>query len=77
MDLRNTLRYLGLPIRSKSYMFGDNDTVASGSVTPHAKIHKRHVDLSFHRVRKAIADKVVSHHFIKGMINPDDILKKH
>jgi hypothetical protein len=27
MDLRNTLRYLGVPICSKSYMFGDNKQV--------------------------------------------------
>ena len=58
-------------------MFGDNDTVVSGSMTPHAKIHKRHVALSFHRVREAIAAKIVSYHFIKGVINPADTLSKH
>jgi hypothetical protein len=24
IDLRNTLRFLGVPVREKSYMFGDN-----------------------------------------------------
>ena len=77
IDLRNTLRCLGVPIRKKSFMFGDNATVVNGSTTPHAKIHKRHVALSFHRVREAIAAKIVSYYFIKGTLNPADILSKH
>ena len=31
MDLRHTLQYLGVPINSKSYMFGDNRTVITSS----------------------------------------------
>lgn len=58
-------------------MFGDNGTVVNGSVTPHAKIHKRHMDLSFHRVREAIAAEIVSYNFIRGVANPADILSKH
>ena len=27
IDLQNTLRYLGVPINEKSYMFGDNESV--------------------------------------------------
>jgi hypothetical protein len=48
VDLRNTLRYLGVPLREKSYMFGDNKSVVNSSTTPHAKLHKRHNALSFH-----------------------------
>ena len=77
IDLRNTLRYLGVPLRKKSFMFGDNRSVADSSMTPHAKIHKRHVALSFHRVREAIAAKIVAYYFIPGEINPADILSKH
>ena len=77
MDLRNTLRYLGVPIRTKSFMFGDNRSVVDSSMTPHAKIHKRHVALSFHRVREAIATKIIGYYFIPGKINPADILSKH
>jgi hypothetical protein len=41
MDLRLTLRYLGVPIHtSRSYMFGDNKTVVESSIRPHAKLHK-------------------------------------
>ena len=77
LDLRITLRYLGVPLRKLSYMFGDNDSVVNSSMTPFGKIHKRHVALSFHRVREAIAAKIISYQFINGKINPADILSKH
>jgi hypothetical protein len=54
MDLRTTLRYLGVPIRGQSYMFGDNESVVNSSMNLDAKLHKRHTALSFHRVREAI-----------------------
>jgi hypothetical protein len=50
VNLRMTLCYLGVPIREKSYVFGDNKTVINALLTPHAKLHKRHNALSFHRV---------------------------
>jgi hypothetical protein len=72
MDLRLTLRYLGVPIRDKSYMFGDNKTVAESSIRPHAKLHKRPMALSFHRVREAIATKIVGFYHVDGVRNPAD-----
>jgi Reverse transcriptase (RNA-dependent DNA polymerase) len=77
IDLRNTLRYLGVPIRSKSYMFGDNKSVVDSSTKVHAKLHKRHTMLSFHRVREAMASGMIGFYFIPGDINPSDILSKH
>jgi hypothetical protein len=77
IDLRNTLRYLGVPIQEQSYMFGDNESVVNSSSIPHAKLHKRHVALSFHRVRQAIASKFVGFYFLPGVDNPADILSKH
>ena len=77
IDLRNTLRYLGVPIRGKSWMFGDNESVVNSSAQPHAKLHKRHTALSFHRVREAIAAGIVGFFHIPGDSNPADILSKH
>ena len=56
---------------------GDNRSVVDSSMTPYAKIHKRHVALSFYCVREAIAAKIIGYHFINGEINPADILSKH
>jgi hypothetical protein len=77
IDLRTSLRYLGVPIRTKSYIFGDNRTVVDSSVVPHAKLHKRHNALSFHRVREAVAAKIVDIYHLSGEYNPADILSKH
>jgi hypothetical protein len=77
IDLRTTLRYLGVPVRKKAYMFGDNESVVGSATTPHAKLHKRHNALSFHRVREAIAAKVIAFYHIRSEANPADILSKH
>ena len=76
MDLRNILRYLGVNLVGPTYMFGDNKTVVDSSCKPKSKLHKRHVLLSYHRVREAIAAKVIKFVFIDGNINPADILSK-
>jgi hypothetical protein len=59
VNLRTTLHYLGIPIQEKSYVFQDNKTVINASLTPHAKLHKRHNALSFHHVQEAVASKYV------------------
>ena len=63
MDLRYTLMYLGVPIKSKSYMFGDNRSVVTRATLPHSTLSKRHNILAFHRVREAIAAKIINFHW--------------
>ena len=77
IDLRLTLMYLGVPLAETVHMFGDNQSVVSSSTKPHGKLHKRHTALSFHRVREAIASKILAFNFIPGVANPADILSKH
>ena len=48
IDIRTTLRYLGVPIRDKSYMFGDNKSVVTSSTIPNSTISKRHHLASYH-----------------------------
>ena len=76
MENRLYLRYLGVPV-GKSWLFGDNESVVNSSSQPDAKLHKRHVALSYHRVREAIAAKVMRFIHIPGSLNPADILSKH
>ena len=77
MDIRYTLTYLGVPIRSKSYMFGDNRSVVTSATVPHSTLSKRHNILAFHRVREAIAAKIIDFHWIKSEYNVGDMLSKH
>ena len=77
LDLRLTLHYLGVPLRPKSYMFGDNKTVVESSTNIDARLHKRHTMLSFHRVREAMATGMINFTHIPGSVNAADILSKH
>ena len=58
-------------------MLAGNKTVVDSSSRPHARLHKRHTALSFHRVHEAIASKILDFYHISGQINPADILSKH
>ena len=58
-------------------MFDDNKNVVDSSVTPNGKIHKRHIALSFHRVKESIAARIVIYQFVDGKHNPVDSLSKN
>jgi hypothetical protein len=77
IDLRTTLRYLGVPIEGATMMFGDNETVVNTASVPHSRLHKRHNALSYHRTREAIAAGITRFFHVRGDTNPADILSKH
>ena len=77
VDLRYTLMYLGVPVRSKSFMFGDNKSVITSSTIPNSLLSKRHHISAYHRVREAIASKYLMFIWKDGKTNPADILSKH
>ena len=47
IDLRTTLRYLGVSIIGSSYTFGDNESVILSSMNFTTKLHKSYNALSF------------------------------
>ena len=55
LDLRPTLRHLGVPIDGPSFMLGDDESVVNMASVPHSKLHKRHNALSSHCTREAVA----------------------
>ena len=77
IDLRNTFRYLGVPVDRPTMLFGDNKTVVDSASIPHSRLHKRHNALSYHRVREAIVAEIISFFHLPGTSNPADILSKH
>ena len=77
MDIRLTLRYMGVPVHGKTYMFGDNQSVVTNSTIPHSELKKRHQALAYHRTREAIAAKIIGFFHIRSEQNPADILSKH
>ena len=43
IDLRYTLMYLGVPVRSKSYLFGDNKSVVDSASIPTSTLSKKSI----------------------------------
>lgn len=76
IDLRLSLRFLGVNLGGGTYMFGDNKTVVDSSMSIASRLHKRHIMLSYHRVREAIAAGVLYFIHLPGAYNPADILSK-
>ena len=71
------MRYLGAPITTKSFLFGPNRSVVTSATLPHSTLTKRHNILAFHRVRDAIAAKLIAFYWIQSAYNLSDMLSKH
>jgi hypothetical protein len=78
IELHNTLRFLGVLIKEKSYMFDDNKSVVDSLMQElNAKLHMLHFMLSFHYVRETIAGAILGFYFLKRDDNPADVLSNH
>jgi hypothetical protein len=75
--LCTTFRYLGVAVDNTSYMFGDNGSVVTSSTIPDSQLGHRHLALSYHCVREAMASGMVKFYHIPGEISPSDLLSKH
>ena len=77
IGIRTALRYMGIEVKGPTYLFGDNSSVISSSTIPHSQLNRRHMALSFHKVREAIAARIVRFDFINSEDNPADVVSKH
>ena len=77
MDIRQSLRYPGEPIGSKSFLSGINRSVVTSATLPHSTLTKHHIILAFHRVREAIAAKPMAFYWIHSAYNLSDMVSKH
>ncbi len=80
MSLRYMLRCLGCNIHydgsCPTKVFNDNYSVVQNSQNPAADLSKKHVAISFHVVREAVAAGIVEPYWISGGFNMSDILTK-
>ena len=76
IDLKYTLLYLGVPIRSQSCMFGDNKSVVDSASILTSILSKKSTLASHHRVREAVAAGYLQFNWKYGKSNPADILSK-
>ena len=79
-SIRYMLRCLGYHIPSDrscpTKCFGDNLSIILNSQNHAADLSKKHVAISFHVVREAVAAGVVKPFWLKGEYNTSDILTK-
>ena len=77
VDLRNTLRYLGVPLHETSYVYGDNESMINSSKHGESKLHKRHNILSYHYVKSMISRGFLSLNHLDSKSNIADVVTKH
>ena len=58
ISIRYMLRCLGIPVTKPTNLYGDNFSVIQNAAEPHSDIKKKHVAISYHFVREAIANKI-------------------
>ena len=80
IGLRYMLRCLGCNVPSDgscpTRIFGDNLSVILNAQNPAADLSKKHVAISFHVVREAIAAGITTAYWLKGIWNLSDIMTK-
>jgi hypothetical protein len=76
IEFRYKLRMLGVPIDGPAMMLGDNMSVVLNTTIPSSMLKKKHNAIAYHRVREAIAAKIVRFAHIPSVDNMADILTK-
>ena len=76
IELCNYLRYLGVPINKKTFVFGDNKTMIKSSKFPASKLQRRHHILSYHFVQSIMATNIISLHHLDSKSSSADIATK-
>ena len=77
VDLRNTLRYLGVPLYETSYVFGDNKSMINSSQYWESKLHKRHNILLYHYVKSMVSRGFLPLNHLDSKSNIADVVTKH
>jgi hypothetical protein len=57
-----TLQHRGIPVYTKSYMFGDNQAMITNNTIPHSSLSKQHNALAYHRLLEMIAGKILGNY---------------
>ena len=70
------LRCLGGPVTKPTDLFGDNFGVIQSAQIPEGELKKKHIAISYHYVREAIAAHIVNAHWCKSHENFADVCTK-
>ena len=76
IEWRYKLRMLGLVLEESSWLVGDNMSVVINTTLPSSSLKKKHMACNYHRVREAIAGKIIHFGHIESHQNLADICTK-
>ena len=76
MELRYQLRMVGVPIEGPAILYGDNMSVVLSTSVPSSVLKKKMLALCYHRVREAIAARIIVYKHIRSKHNKADIFTK-
>ena len=70
------LRCLGIPVTKPTFTFGDNFGVIQSATIPASELKKKHIVISYHSVREAIAARIIQAAWIQTYGNFSDLCTK-
>ena len=76
MEVRYTLRMLGVRIDGSALLLGDNKSVVLNTTVPSSVLKKKHCAIAYHQTREAIAARIVRFCHIDSEINIADLFTK-
>lgn len=76
MEYRYKLRMLGIEVDGPSLMLGDNMSVVINTSVPSSQLKKKHQACNYHRVREAIAGRIIEFAHIPSDKNIADVMTK-
>ena len=76
ISIRCMLRCLGIPVTKPTNLFGDNFGVIQSAQIPEGELKKKHIAISYHYVREAIAARIVNAHWCRSHENFADVCTK-
>ena len=76
ISLRYKLRMFGVPVQGFANVFCDNESVFKNASIAESRLTKKHNSICFHRVREAVASRILLPFKVDSKYNLSDILTK-
>ena len=76
ISLRYMLRCLGIPVSKSTALYGDNWGAIQSANIPDSELKKKHIAISYHFVREAIAARIINPIWLRLHENYSDICTK-
>jgi hypothetical protein len=76
LEISYMLRSVGVTLDGPALMLGDNMSVVLNTTVPSSVLKKKHNEIAYHRVREAIAERIMRFAYIKSEENVSDVLTK-